>query len=302
MGLIARVSRNKMKIAFLFTCYNRIEKTKACVESITRAMEYCSKNDIIVEDLWFVTDAGSTDGTAGMLKELIGASKLHLREGDSDLFYSSGMRESLKMLCETGLAKEVDYYFLINDDVSFYEDFLYRMLCEVKDSQADACLVGATCADGRQTYGGVRYLKWKGKKSLLPASVHYTMVGINDKDRSCHTFNANCVMLPAKTIEACGAMDGYYNHSLGDFDYGMCICKSGFLINTSTFYVGQCQNNKREGTWNDRSLSRVQRIKKLNSVKGAPTKYWFYYLRKHFGVTTAIAHSISPYVRILLGR
>ena len=56
------------------------------------------------------------------------------------------------------------------------------------------------------------------------------------------------------------------------------------------------------GGWLDNSLSRKERFKKKESIKGAPMKQWFYFLRKNFGLVEAVRGGITPYVRILIGR
>jgi len=316
-----------MKIAFLFTCYNRIEKTSRCITSIKKAMDYanegCNRDNTsgeVLDDAWFIVDAGSKDGTPDRIKELIDESKMHARV-EENAFYSQGMRVCMDMARQ---ADENDLYILINDDVEFYEDFLTGIIkyyrseetLQAEDAKApggqsreesktcNKVLVGATDDGSRQTYGGVRYDKdITNKKGILPRSIHYRMVSIDDDNRQCHTFNANCVVIPATIFKEMGSIDSEYVHGLGDFDYGMCIYeKFGKIIETSDFYVGKCSNNSRKGTWMDTGLSRKDRIRKLNEAKGSPTKIWFYYLKKHFGTATALCYSISPYIRIMLGK
>lgn len=299
-----------MKISFLFTCYNRKEKTINCVETIKKAVSYCDTKGISIEDEWFITDAGSDDGTVEELRkqycsdESGKTSKMHIRVEGKDTFYSVGMRKCMEAYFQLRDERnsESDYIFLINDDVDFYEDFLYRMLTVHDNENQAGCesvLVGATEYEGKQTYGGVRYNK-QPAKTILPRSVRYEMARIDADDRKCHTFNANCVMIPAAIIDKCGIMDGKYVHSLGDFDYGMCIYEQGYLIESAAFVVGKCPNNSRQGSWMDTSLTRRERVKKLNSIKGAPSRYWFYYLNKHFGLLSAFVHTLTPYIKIII--
>lgn len=306
-----------MRIAFLFTCFNRIEKTRNCICTIKDAIAYASDNGNTIEDEWFVVDAGSDDGTREMLETELTASKLHIRV-ERDAFYSQGMRIAMEMCkdyclsdaAESDVSKDninkLDYIIMINDDVCFNKEFLYKLLgVAMKAESHDSCVVVGATSDsaGRQSYGGVRYDKPVGERnSLIPRSIHYNMVNIMDNNHECHTFNANCVMIPYKAFMACDIMDKMYVHGLGDFDYGMCLYEAGNSILSTDFYVGICENNSRTGTWLDRNTSRLARIKALNSVKGSPTKQWFYYLNKHFGLATAVVHSISPYVRIIRGR
>ena len=41
-------------------------------------------------------------------------------------------------------------------------------------------------------------------------------------------------------------------------------------------------------------------IRLKESVKGAPFKQWFYFLKKNFGIFTAVIHAFTPYIRIIL--
>ena len=95
--------------------------------------------------------------------------------------------------------------------------------------------------------------------------------------------------------------DKHYHHSLGDFDYGFALRQAGGRLYVSRDYVGECCDNPQTGTWHDRSLSIRQRIRKKESVKGDPAGPWFYYLKKHFGLFTAVKSSVTPYIRIFLG-
>lgn len=283
------------EIAFLFTCYNRIDKSKSCIESVEKAVCYAKSEGADIKDEWFVCDAGSSDNTAEMLKSY--GSKMHIREEDEQIYYSQGMRIAMEMVQESG--KKFDYIVLVNDDVVFYEDFLYKAVSNIKET---AVIVGATDYDGKQTYGGIRYHKPVGRKSIFPRSVGYKRVAITDADRRCDTFNANCVIIPAGIFYKCPIIDNRFVHSLGDFDYGMTIKENGFDIESTDYYVGRCANNSRKGTYLDTELSRRERISKLKNVKGAPTGPWFYYLKKHFGFSTALIYAISPYIKILLGK
>ena len=341
------------RIAVLFTCFNRIENTFACIESVE-----CAAKSAGVAIEWFITDGGSSDGTVSALSkhncndnnstassitpvnDTLAKSNIHFQVADG-VFYSQGMRKCMEMLdtnesaYTNSLSKDnihtdsnsdksdspYDYVLLVNDDVEFSEDFLVRMLDYSAKIGPDKVIVGATCACSNttlnpdtscgtstesmsdsgitgnriQSYGGVRY-KCKPGSSL---SIKYSMVSIDDSDKSCDTFNANCVLIPWKIYSDSPRFDEHFIHGLGDFDYGLSL--KGEKI-SSDFYVGICDNNSKAGTWMDATLPVSERLSKLNSIKGAPTKQWFYYLRKHFGIAPALIHSMSPYIRILLGK
>ena len=216
---------------------------------------------------------------------------IHLLEGTGELFYSGGMRMGMQYV----LASEIDscdYILLINDDVSF---FYHSIDSVVKQSQqqGNAVIVGVTYGIGREvTYSAIKYTK----------GIKYKKMDIDEWENPADTFNANCVLIPYDVFLDIGTMDGYYIHSLGDFDYGLSLKKNGYKIFPSKEYVGMCERNPDEGTWRDVTLSVAQRIERKESLKGAPMKQWFYFLKKNFGLCMAIKGSITPYVRILMGK
>ena len=97
------------------------------------------------------------------------------------------------------------------------------------------------------------------------------------------------------------SIDPFYQHSIGDFDYGLAISRMGYEIRIFPKFIGQCNDGSLKGTWQDESLPRMQRMKLKESRKGLPFRDWFHFLHKYFGLGTAIVRSITPYVRIILG-
>ncbi|WP_026512430.1 glycosyltransferase family 2 protein [Butyrivibrio sp. NC2007] len=272
-----------MNIAVLLTCHNRKEKTISCINGL-------SFSDANIH--FYVVDDGSGDGTVEALENMrnsLGHGKeLTVIKGDGNLFYSGGMRKAMEYARQQD---RYDLYVLVNDDVSFDKGILDK----VGESLAgnDTVLVGAMRgADGHCTYGGVKYT----------SGIHYKKVTPEDDDRQCDTFNANFVAIPAGIFGSVPIMDSHYKHSLGDFDYGLAIKRAGYRIEVMQAYAGICENNPSSGTWRDAKLSRIERLKKKESVKGAPFKQWFYFLNKNFGLFYALIYSLTPYIRILIGK
>ena len=293
-----------MKACVMLTCFNRKDKTLNCIKSLISGNK-CRMDFIVVDD-------GSNDGTADALENM--AKELYEKDSEhasieviratGGLYYSGGMRKAMEA------AKNhigADYFVLINDDVEFDNGVLDELNAsgvggssarvaspgQSETPVAPMVIVGAMRDEsGICSYGGIRYV----------SGIHYRQVGPDEADRSCDTFNANFVAVPAEVFTKVPIIDPVYIHSLGDFDYGLQIKKAGYRIEVTDHFVGTCNNNPSTGTWNDRTLSRGQRIKRKESIKGAPAKQWFHFLNKNFGPGYALLYSVTPYIRILLGK
>ncbi|MCD8131034.1 MAG: glycosyltransferase family 2 protein [Lachnospiraceae bacterium] len=273
-----------MKLLVIFTCFNRKDKTEKCIRTLDDGNPSCEFTFVIADD-------NSSDGTQELLTSMQKEYDIHLLKGDGNLFYSGGMRMGMDYALKQ-FRTGYDYMIMMNDDVEFYDHCIEKMVEQSKE-QHDSIVVGVMQdVDGQMSYSGVRYIK----------GIHYEKVPIGEWKQEVDTFNANCVMMPYAAFAKTGSIDHVYVHSLGDLDYGLALMKNGFKLHVSREYVGCCNNNDPTGSWTDTKLSRRERIKKKESVKGAPTKQWFYFLRKNFGILTAIRYTISPYVRIILGK
>ena len=265
----------------LFTCFNRKEKTCRAIESLVGGNPQVAFSFLVVND-------GSTDGTAQLLRDRDFGAPVEVLEGDGGLFYSRGMGLGMDRLLRE--EKNYDYLLMMNDDVDFFPGCIERMI-DQSEAQGDAVIVGATRdASGNLSYSGIVYEK----------GIHYRFQQPGET-QAADTMNANCVLIPYGLFRKTGTMDPHYHHSLGDFDYGFALRAAGGTLRVSRDYVGLCTDNPPEGTWHDKTLSRAQRLRKKESVKGDPVGPWFYYLKKHFGLLTAVKSSVTPYIRILLG-
>ncbi len=274
------------KITVIFTCFNRCEKTISCIKSLNYSNDKSEINFIAVDD-------NSSDATSEEIGKLSGQGvMITLIKGTGSLYYSGGMRLGISYALEN---TDSDYYLIINDDVEFKDGIIDAMAEYHKSLYKEGktgVLVGCTSdKEGKLSYGAIRYKN----------GIKYDQIGIDDR-KNCDTFNANCVLIPHDIFKSVPNIDEKYIHSLGDFDYGFSISKRGFLIKTYDKYVGICIDNPMQGGWYDKSLGIRERIRAKENVKGAPFGPWFHYLNKNFGLTAAILHSFTPYLRIILRR
>lgn len=267
-----------VSITILLTCHNRMNMTKQCINTI---------NDDQYDIRYVVVDDGSNDGTYEMLHELQKIFQLKILSGEGDLFWAGGMRKAIAHALQD--KAWTDYYVLVNDDVFFYPHVLEKAIRQSREC-GNAIITGATCnQQGSVTYGGIKYIK----------GIHYktVMAGCQDK---VDTFNCNFVLLPQKEFVEMGNFDTRFRHILADLDYGLRFSRTGKAIYVSQEYVGVCEKNDGQNTWMDTALKRRERIAKKETPKGLPRQEWFHFLKKHFGLYTALTKSISPYIRIML--
>lgn len=266
-------------VNIILTCYNRREKTEKCMKSLIEGNPHTKLHFIVVDD-------ASTDGTDRAVKAI--DPDTTVLYGDGSLFWNGGMHKGVGY-CLSSMSDN-QWYMLINDDVEFYSGVIDDMV----EKCGDRVLVGATCdSNGNFSYGGIKYHN---------RGIKYDKIGPELKEVQCSTFNANCVLIPGKIFFEVGNIDPYYKHSMGDFDYGFKVSRKGYTVNVYDRYVGMCNDNPDTNTWQDTSLPRMQRIKLKESRKGLPFKDWFHYLNKNFGFATAVFRSITPYIKIMLGK
>lgn len=264
------MSDNKIRMAIVFTCHNREEKTRNCIETLRS-----QRSSYSIQTEYYICDDGSTDNTCKTVMGLLPEASLIL--GNGDLFWARGMHAAMLEAVKT----QHDFYLMVNDDVAFDEIALDTMLrsyyTAVKDTNGKPCgIVGATLKTDRSeiSYGGWRYVrKLKiGRAELLEP---------NGVPRLCDLANWNCFLLPDEVIQSVGLIDPYYHHSKGDFDYSMMMKRKGYPIYIATDFIGTVDNN--ESSWGkEKSIS--LKLRKLFSVKGIPPKYEMYYFTKNWGL------------------
>ena len=174
-------SEKTMKtIVVLMTCFNRCEKTKRCIESISRG----SSHQYILK--FVIVDDGSSDGTEEMLSFYSKIYTIHTVKGNGELYYTGGMRKGMEYII--GVHWKFDYLLMVNDDVEFFEGFLNGMI-EKSLKKNNAVIAGAVHnQNGDLNYGAV---KFKTKRSLK-----YKKLELMDQEIEADTFNGNCVLVP----------------------------------------------------------------------------------------------------------
>ncbi len=257
-----------LRIAVLVTCHNRRDATLACIRSLEASATAVDGLDYTV----FLTDDGSTDGTARAVEEL--AVPTVIAHGAGDLFWNRGMIQSWKAALEQ--PDVFDGFLLLNDDTILDERALSVLLEVHQAVGASAVIVGATRdpVTAELTYGGiVRTSSWHPGRTARLA--------ISPTPQDADTFNANCVYVPRVVFEAVGILDSAFHHSIGDYDYGYRVKQSGMRVVVAPGTLGTCARNDPAGSWRDVTLPLRHRLKLLEAPKGLPRSQWRAFLSRH---------------------
>ncbi|TFW36315.1 glycosyltransferase family 2 protein [Massilia horti] len=294
-SLLSSASENEMasspprrapKIAVIVTCFNRRQKTVASIDSM---LAQTALPAVALD--FFITDDGSTDGTAEAILQRCPGARVLL--GNGSLFWNGGMRLAM----DEAFKGNYDFFLWLNDDTFLYPDALQTML----DTHASAArragragiVVGSTHDErGRTSYGGER------QRSRLRPLTLVKLDPLTEIQR-CDTFNGNCVLVSREAAEVLGNLDAGFIHAMGDTDYGFRARKAGIPMWVMPAYAGRCVDDaKLAGSFHDRSLPLSRRLKAMLSPKGLPWRAWLIVCRRHAGYLWPL-YWMWPYLKVL---
>ena len=262
-------SKAEFRIAALLTCFNRKDKTLACLDRVY--------NQDIIDKLSleiFLVDDGSEDGTSKAVKDKF--PDVNVIPGTGDLFWGGGMR----LAFNEAMKEDVDYYWWLNDDSMIFPTALKTMLGVFNSVGNRPGIVVGSMRDERSgviTYGGR-------KKTTRFLSVTFKKVLPGNQPLECDAVNGNCVLISAEVVRSVGNISKEFTHGIGDFDYSLRAKKLGFSCWVSPGYAGTCSLNPAKGSYLDKNLSKKERIEKMNlPTRLPPPKEWMVYTRRHFG-------------------
>lgn len=280
------VTRSMPRLCALLTCFNRVDKTLACLTALQ-----VSASDAGVELSAVLVDDGSGDGTAERVRAGFPWVRVEQHRG-KPLFWCRGMHRAMQL----GLEGRPDFMLLLNDDTLIYPQALSVMLGCLPPAGASslAIIVGSTRDDasGRHSYGGER-----ARGAHRPLS--FTMVTPSDQCQDVDTFNGNVVLLPAAVVQKVGLLDPSFEHAMGDIDYGLRARALGVRLLLAPGFQGACSNNPVNGTFKDASLPFRKRWAHILGRKGLPWRSWWVLIRRHGGWRWP-ALFVWPYVKVLL--
>ncbi len=225
-----------MKISVLLTCYNRRAKTESCLRSLMEALgSYNRRTDEQICIEVFLTDDGSTDGTAEAAREVIpDKNVLHILQGNGNLFWAGGMRFAWE--AELRMVADRDYYLLVNDD-TFFLPVLFNDLI-----RTDKYCVDKYGMHGVYT-GHIRDPKTH--KVSFGGSTS-KLLSPRDEPLECWSGCANVMFFAQEVVDKIGTFDKRYIHAGCDYDYTRMARKAGIPVLTTYSFVGECENEHRK--------------------------------------------------------
>lgn len=271
-----------MKVAVIMTVFNRLDKTKECLNTFFKAISYSD-----YEFNYYFTDDNSNDGTSEYFNYLKNQGyNIKITKGDGNLYWNRGMYYSF----EKAILDDNDIYIWINNDVIFKSDSWKNLMndyLEIKNRNVEYFLItGPTCSkeNGTVTYGG---------------RTENGIITPNGNLQECELINGNCVIIDKKTVKKIGNLDIEYEHGLGDFDYSRRNSLIGGINFVASNFIGYCEKNSKEGTWKDPNISIKKRINLMKKQTGQPRKSYKYFLKK-WNSKTWFFYYYKPYIDIII--
>lgn len=269
------------------TSHNRRTLTLRCLEYLAAESNHGGIHVSV-----FLVDAGSTDGTARLVRERF--PNVRVIEADSNTYWNRGMAIAFDAAKEG----DFDYYLWLNDDTLLIKDALSKFLETLRQLRSEGydpgILVGSTIdtVSAKLSYGGQRQCS-----RLNPLKLQ--RVEISSRPQRVDTMNGNSVLITRDATQSVGNLDWSFVHAMGDTDYGLRAKKLGVEIWTVPGVIGHCARNAIEGSWRDDRLPFRQRWRKLLGPKGLPIQNWLVITRRHGGPLWPILW-VWPYSKLVI--
>ena len=249
-----------LSIAIIITVFNRKAKTIRCLFSLRETIPESVSAKV------FLTDDGSTDGTADAIRAEAYPFEIEILQGTGDLYWNGGMINSWKAaLAEGGW----DGYLWLNNDTEvlseFWSDLLTADDYSRHTSGKGGIYVGSTrdASTGAFTYGGFIYTN----KLTLKDKMIYPD---GKTFQPCEAAHGNITYVSEDVVACQGIFCEKYIHGGTDHDYTYLAHKAGFPVLVLPHYGGVCENDhpKDGGRPDFFKLPLKERIAALKSPRG----------------------------------
>lgn len=227
------------KIAVLLTCFNRKNKTIACLESMLLTVKnYNDRDNDKTELSIFLTDDACTDGTAQAAKEVCQGEDIHIVQGNGNLFWAGGMRTAWNEALNH--EHKWDFFLLLNDDTILHTNALAELMdthryC-IDRYGCPGIYSGITCATGHP-----ETITYSGDVFESGAKGKWHRLGPADEPRMVDQCNANILLVPGEVVNKIGIFHDGYIHGAADLDYCMQVRKAGMPALITAQIIGECE-------------------------------------------------------------
>lgn len=249
-------------IAILITVFNRKAETIRCLDSVERTWwgSHSALNLTV-----FLTDDGSTDGTADAIASRNYAMETVILNGSGQLYWNGGMINSWKAALVSG--KRYNGYLWLNNDTTILDGFWEQLqgadaYCHKQFSRG-GIYVGSTCSSDGQTftYGGFNFANKLTLKDVF--------VKPNGSFQTCQCAHGNLTYVSQDVVDRMDIFTDEYIHSGGDHDYTYRAYRQGWPLLVLPSFCGICNNDHPEDGYADfLSMPLRERIRYLKSPLG----------------------------------
>jgi GT2 family glycosyltransferase len=268
----------KLKIAILITCYNRVEKTKECLNHCFNSLALVDNFD---QDI-FLLDDNSPDNTGEIIRNMYPS--INVLYGDGKNFWSGGTRKLWEL---ASTKKDYDYYVWLNDDSILYKNS-FSVIYNDLITKNSSIIIGTLISNNKNlqeiTYGG----RNKNLKLIEPSG----------EPQECSLINGNFVFIPREVFKKVGFLSKIFTHNYADVDYGLRAIKKKFKIFIASEVIGICNNNELE-EWRRPNTSFFSRLKSIYKSKNFIANEVIYFQLVHFGLFKLVKHFIGIFIIIL---
>lgn len=268
-------------IAVLLTCFNRREKTLACLEALFNSVK---RQDYFL--VVYLVDDGSSDGTSVAVNKYF--PQVNVIPGSGNLFWNRGMRLAWEIASQKD---DYDFYLWLNDDTILDYKAIAQLLEtyqeNLQNSNKSAVICGTCRANditNEFSYGGRTE-----KGPVIP----------NGQIQPCKYINGNAVLVPKEIFHAIGYLSSDYTHGMGDFDYGLRVLKQNFNCYTTKRYIAVCSKNEGWPDWCNPKVNIKQRWKLFHSPNGLNIREYIIF-RKKFWRRKWIIYVIKAYLKTIV--
>lgn len=230
-----------LHIAVLLTCFNRRDKTTACLRSLVQAYaNFAQKHEAHLSV--FLTDDGCTDGTAQAAKDVCQGTELHIVPGNGHLYWAGGMRAAWReaLADEARSGRRWDFFLLLNDDTVLWPQALdtlwHTHLHCLEHFSKPGIYSGITCQEGHP-----EVITYSGDVFDSGAKGKWHRLGPSDVPQMVDQCNANILLVPREIEDRVGIFYEGYIHGAADHDYCMQVRRAGFPALITPGIAGECE-------------------------------------------------------------